>query len=149
MRERILALKKGWVITGFGISQVLPVIVNGFMSPVNSITLVEQPEVHLHPRMQAKLADLFVDIVKSGNVNGQASRQYIVETHSEYFLNRLRALIATKKIDSTFVKIYSVEEAGQQGSTINNLAISPNGSFLWPRHFMATDLDNTLLFLEN
>lgn len=48
---------------GFGISQLLPVIVQGFYTPMDSLTIIEQPEVHLHPRMQADLGDLFIDIV--------------------------------------------------------------------------------------
>ena len=47
---------------GFGVSQVLPVIVQGFFAKSGSLTLIEQPEVHLHPRMQADLGDLFIDI---------------------------------------------------------------------------------------
>lgn len=49
---------------GFGISQVLPVIIQSFLSSNDSTTIIEQPEIHLHPKMQADLADLFIDIVK-------------------------------------------------------------------------------------
>ncbi len=59
---------------GFGISQILPVIIQGFLSPKYSTTIIEQPEIHLHPKMQADLADIFrLDIVK----------QYIANTYSK------------------------------------------------------------------
>ena len=70
---------------GFGVSQVLPVVLQGFLSPNKSITIVEQPEVHLHPQMQAALADLFIDIAKESKY----TKHLIIETHSEYLLKRL------------------------------------------------------------
>jgi predicted ATP-dependent endonuclease of OLD family len=70
---------------GFGVSQVLPVIIQGFLSKDKSITLVEQPEIHLHPKMQADLADLFIDISIKKNAKRAgfiANKYLIIETHS-------------------------------------------------------------------
>ena len=68
---------------GFGISQVLPILVQGFMSNNRSLTLIEQPEIHLHPKMQADLADLFIDIVKlAADKKGKIKKSLLIETHS-------------------------------------------------------------------
>lgn len=68
---------------GVGVSQVLPIIVMGLVAPHRSTVIFEQPELHLHPLVQTRLADFFVSMVYSG-------LQCVVETHSEYLINRLR-----------------------------------------------------------
>ena len=72
---------------GFGISQVLPVLVQGLLMQRGGIYLVEQPEIHLHPDAQAGLADFFIYLASYGVIT-------IVETHSEYLLLRLRRRLA-------------------------------------------------------
>jgi predicted ATPase len=124
---------------GFGASQVLPLIVQSLISPKNTITIAEQPEIHLNPRIQCELADLFVEM---GN-NGQT---IIVETHSEHLLLRLRRLIAEKKIDSDKVALYFIENnAGN--STIKNINILQNGNIDgkdWPKGFFADSLKESI-----
>lgn len=97
----------------FWISQILPIIVQSMIAPKWSIVLIEQPEIHLHPSMQSKLADLFIDIVKERNL------KLIIETHSEYFLNRLKLRLAQTnnnndlndyKIRSDQINIYFFSE---------------------------------------
>ena len=68
---------------GYGVSQVLPVITELLRVDGPAISLLQQPEVHLHPRAQAELGSLFCQVAKS-------SRQLIVETHSDHLLNRVR-----------------------------------------------------------
>jgi hypothetical protein len=72
---------------GFGVSQVLPVLVQGLLVRRGGTFLVQQPEIHLHPDAQADLADYFLYLASQG-VNS------LVETHSEYFLLRLRRRLA-------------------------------------------------------
>ncbi|RIK41768.1 MAG: hypothetical protein DCC58_12025 [Chloroflexi bacterium] len=72
---------------GVGVSQVLPVLVMPLLAPRGSILIFEQPEVHLHPRVQSGLADFFAGVVACG-------KQCIIETHSEHIINRLRRRIA-------------------------------------------------------
>jgi predicted ATPase len=72
---------------GFGVSQVLPVLVQGLLVRRGGTFLVQQPEIHLHPDAQADLADYFVYLASQG-VNS------VIETHSEYFLLRLRRRLA-------------------------------------------------------
>lgn len=123
---------------GFGISQVLPVIIQGFLSPKESLTLVEQPEIHLHPKMQADLADLFIDIVKESNKN----KKLIIETHSEYLLRRLRRRMAEginiKPEDVSINLFHSRTE--KEPARIENLPIEPKGAFEWPEEYYGEEL---------
>lgn len=72
---------------GFGISQVLPIILEIVLARQGTTIIVEQPELHLHPRAQAALGDLFIVATNSGV-------KLLVETHSEHLLLRLRRRIA-------------------------------------------------------
>lgn len=67
---------------GFGVSQALPIIVNGVILPCETTLLLEQPEVHLHPRMQMSMADLLIAI-------SMAHKNVIIETHSDHIINRI------------------------------------------------------------
>ncbi len=82
---------------GFGVSQALPLVVADVGLPNDSVLLVNQPEVHLHPTGQAQLGNYFVDRLKK--------RQYIVETHSEHLINRIRVLAQQGKVDPNEVAI--------------------------------------------
>lgn len=80
---------------GYGASQVLPVVLQALFAPLGSFVIVEQPELHLHPEAQAKLADLFIESVnETRDEKGQASRFYLLETHSETLFLRLRVGLA-------------------------------------------------------
>lgn len=76
------------VDVGFGLSQVLPVAVQLYVMEKNGMLLIEQPEIHLHSKAQADLADLFIDAITS------EKKYLLVETHSENLLLRLRRRIA-------------------------------------------------------
>jgi len=136
---------------GFGISQILPVIVQGFLSFDNSLTMIEQPEIHLHPKMQADLADLFIDVVV-GTSNQKISfnkKQYpiarkylLIETHSEYLLRRLRRRISEGKINPQDVAIYFVLPPKEKNGSalIEEKEVSEDGAFEWPQDFYADEL---------
>lgn len=79
---------------GFGVSQVLPVLVACYYAPQDSIIVMEQPEIHLHPNAQAALADVMIDVINSGENGKNRNIQLIIETHSEHFLRRLQRRIA-------------------------------------------------------
>ena len=81
--KRRKGAKRNLIDVGYGVSQVLPLLVDLLEPDGASLFLVQQPEVHLHPSAQAALASLFCRIVASG-------RQLIVETHSEYIIDRVR-----------------------------------------------------------
>ncbi|SBV92866.1 putative AAA domain protein [uncultured Dysgonomonas sp.] len=131
---------------GFGISQVLPIIVQGFLSKNESITIIEQPEIHLHPKMQAELADLFIDVITSDENN----KALLIETHSESILKRLRRRIAEGKISNEDVAIYFIHSRQKKSSSakVERLAISNTGAFDWPKEFYSTDLEDTTEYLK-
>jgi len=72
---------------GVGVSQVLPVLVSCLTAKRGAILLIEQPELHLHPKLQMDLADFLISCCQFG-------KQIIVETHSEHIVNRIRRRIA-------------------------------------------------------
>ena len=69
---------------GYGVSQALPVIVEVFARTKNSWFAIQQPEVHLHPRAQAALGDLFFEMATKAN------KRFVIETHSDYTIDRFR-----------------------------------------------------------
>ena len=85
---------------GFGVSQILPVITLCYYAPEGSILLLEQPEIHLHPSVQAGLADVFIDAIKTRNI------QIILESHSEHLLRRLQRRIAEEQLGSDQTALY-------------------------------------------
>jgi predicted ATPase len=77
---------------GFGVSQILPVLALCYYAPKGATLLFEQPEIHLHPSVQAGLADVFIHAMQVRDV------QIIVESHSEHLLRRLQRRIAEEEI---------------------------------------------------
>lgn len=132
---------------GFGVSQVLPVVLQGFLSPNKSVTIVEQPEVHLHPKMQAALADLFIDIAKESKF----TKHLIIETHSEYLLKRLRRRMAERENitpDKVSINLFHTRTE-KSSATIENLSIEDKGAFEWPKEYYDEELyEDVVKFLE-
>jgi AAA15 family ATPase/GTPase len=91
---------------GVGVSQVLPIIVQCLVAKPDSTIIIEQPELHLHPKMQSRLADFFLVMSLMG-------RQLIIETHSEYIIDKLRLRIVQAPLDKPIndkVAIYFAEK---------------------------------------
>ena len=90
---------------GVGVSQILPVVVACLLADEDTTLIFEQPELHLHPRVQTLLADFFLSMALLG-------KQCLVETHSEYLINRLRFRVASAPEDaiSSVIKTYFVEK---------------------------------------
>lgn len=125
---------------GFGVSQVLPLIVQGLKSPKRSWMITEQPEIHLNPRLQAKLADYFVALAKG-------EKGVLVETHSEHLLLRLRTLVAQGEISSDDVALYYVEP-GEQASSVREVPIESTGHIdrkNWPSGFFEDSLREAMV----
>jgi predicted ATPase len=127
---------------GFGVSQVLPVLVQCFYAQPNSTVVIEQPELHLHPSVQASLADLFI-AATTARENGEPRRvQLLVESHSEHLLRRLQRRIAEEKINPADVAIYMCEP-DPKGSRIERLQVDEFGDILnWPPDFFGNDLED-------
>jgi predicted ATPase len=115
---------------GVGVSQVLPILVLSLLAKTDSTLIFEQPELHLHPKVQTRLADFFI------SQNG-LKKQCIVETHSEYLINRLRYLVAISEKDSLSRNsiLYFVEK--EEGySKYNEIRINKYGVIKdWPKGF--------------
>lgn len=128
----IADLKQDLTHVGVGVSQILPILVLCFLSGNGDSIILEQPELHLHPKVQTRLADFFVSMNALG-------KQCILETHSEYLINRLRLLVAkatdTKIADETM--IYFVEKDKEIGySKYREITINPYGVIAeWPDGF--------------
>lgn len=91
---------------GFGVSQVLPALVQAFYCPSYSTVWMEQPEIHLHPQVQAELADVFISATQARENGKERNVQLIIESHSEHFLNRLQRRVAEGAIAPEDVAVY-------------------------------------------
>lgn len=120
---------------GFGVSQVLPVIVQLFYAPDNSVIFIEQPEIHLHPHAQALLADVIIDAVNMREAGNKRRIQIIIETHSEHLLRRLQRRISEEKITPSEMKAY-IAKNNQNSSKLEKLEVDAYGNILnWPEGF--------------
>ncbi len=114
---------------GFGASQILPVLGLCLSASPGDLILLEQPELHLNPGMQQKLADFLLVMSKTG-------RQIIVETHSEYLITRLRRNAATTPEDHKYFTIIYVERDLETGTTYRTVSVDDQGDLSeWPKGF--------------
>jgi len=131
---------------GIGISQVLPVLVSAFGSE-NAIVAIEQPEIHLHPALQAELGDVFIEAALGGRGN-----TFFLETHSEHLILRLLRRIretadgelppGAPALRPDDVAVSYVEPT-DEGARIRHLRVNDKGDFLdrWPRGFFEERVD--------
>jgi len=128
---------------GFGASQVLPIIVEGFYSSPGSTLLIEQPEIHLHPRAQSVMADLLIDIAKE-------DKAIIVETHSEHIISRIQRRIAEGKINRDEVAIYYFHPT-EDGTEIEEVQMNDLGQFDkgLPEGFFDEGFKESMRYLES
>lgn len=123
---------------GFGVSQVLPMLVLAYFVPRGATIIAEQPEIHLHPRAQVGLAELMVEVAREREV------QFLVETHSEYLFRRLQFLIADEKLGPDDCRLYFVERDGAREASLRRLEVDPYGRIAnWPEHFFGDSLGET------
>jgi len=94
------------VDVGYGVSQALPIIVDSILAPKNRVVLIQQPEVHLHPRAQAALGTFFCKLATD------ASKHFVIETHSDYLLDRVRIAVADGDIKAESVNIAFLDRKG-------------------------------------
>lgn len=118
---------------GFGVSQILPVITLCYYVPEGSILIIEQPEIHLHPKVQAGLADVFIDAIKTRKI------QILLESHSEHLLRRLQRGVAEEKVDHADIQLYFCEMANGK-SEIRSLEMDAFGGIRnWPKDFFGDE----------
>lgn len=115
---------------GVGASQLLPVVVLVLGAPVGALVLLEQPELHLHPAVQSRLANFFA--------LARPDLSLLVETHSEYLITRLRRLVADGSVNKHAVRVLFAEQ--EEGVTrFDRLSLTEAGDFdHWPSGFFDT-----------
>jgi len=116
--------------SGFGYSQILPIIVRSLMAPRGSTIIVEQPELHLNPALQVRLVDFFISMIRAG-------KQVILETHSEHIVNAIRTRTAKDASGYLFqnTRIYFLD-LKRKKPFIYNLDIREDGTVPnWPVNF--------------
>jgi len=117
---------------GVGISQLLPVIV---AANNNGLLCVEQPELHLHPKMQVELGQIFLD----GWYGNEGSTQFLIETHSEHLILRLLRRIREQQLKPDVVNILYINTKPGEQTTVTSMKIGDDGDFIeqWPEGFFA------------
>ena len=127
---------------GMGISQVLPLIIRAY-KPCDAKTLiiVEEPESHLHPFAHAQIAQLFFDSLLIDK-----NKKYLIETHSQNFVLRLRRLIAEGKLVPDDLALYYVDFNEENNeSELKRIIIDENGNVdYWPEGIFSESLDETI-----
>ncbi|MDE0044219.1 MAG: DUF3696 domain-containing protein [Candidatus Poribacteria bacterium] len=119
---------------GFGVSQVLPVLILCYYVQEGSILIIEQPEAHLHPKVQSELGDVLIDVVKNRNI------QVILESHSEHLLHRLTRRIAEEEISAKDMALYSCQ-INEGVSEIEQLKMDEYGNISnWPQNFFGDEM---------
>ena len=115
---------------GFGISQLLPFIVQSLVSE-GQIISIEQPEVHVHPKLQADLGDLLAAAIKEPRQN-----RFIVETHSEHLILRLQRLVRKRVLNPEDISVIYVSRR-PEGAKAEQLRLDEDGDFIdeWPNGF--------------
>ena len=125
---------------GFGVSQVLPALVQAFYAPPHSTVWMEQPEIHLHPRVQAELADAFISAVQAYENGRPRGVQLIIESHSEHLLLRLQRRVAEGLLKPDEIAVYFVRD-DEEGAALEELKLDIFGEIEnWPQGFFGDDL---------
>ena len=146
---------------GFGFSQILPLVFA--RSLYGRSVIIEQPELHLHPKSQSRLADFFVfrvsttftdiktfatKIIVENNLKSYVENQFFIETHSEHLIRRLQVLIARGELSNEDVAIYYVDKNRLGNSFVKEYKINERGFFdeAWPEGFF-DNISNSLMEL--
>jgi len=121
---------------GIGVSQTLPVLVALHVAQPGQLVYIEQPEIHLHPKAQYKLAKPLVDAAKRGV-------RLVIETHSSLLLLGIQTLVAEGEIDPSLISLNWFKRSEKDGTTtITRAELDDAGRFGdWPQDFDDTALD--------
>ncbi len=125
--------------TGTGVAQALPILVqraiDAHQPPKPILEIIEQPELHLHPAAHAALADLYMDGIQ------QRSARFLIETHSETFILRIRRRIAEGRLDPADVGLYFVDHDGR-AAHIRRIELDELGNVDdWPAGIFTEDYE--------
>jgi predicted ATPase len=130
---------------GFGVSQILPVLVLCYYVPEGSIVLLEQPEIHLHPAVQSVLADVLIEVVTKRKI------QIIFESHSEHLLHRLQRRVAEGAIRNQDLALYfcQLDTKHTAASEIEELEVDEFGNITnWPPQFFGDEMADLVAMVD-
>jgi predicted ATPase len=117
---------------GFGVSQIIPVLVSLRVAGKGQLVYLEEPEIHLHPRAQVKLAEILADAAKRGV-------RVVAETHSTLLLTAIQTLVAKGELKPELVKLHWFQRDPKTGVTeVTSTDLNENGAFAqsdWPEDF--------------
>ncbi len=151
--DEITGQKNNLIDVGHGLSQLIPIVVQTFLHQSKTsydakrslakLHIIEQPELHLHPSAQACLIDLFIEGTRE---NYGFKNKFLVETHSEHMIIRLRRYIVEGKINPEEVAIYYTEKLKSKNhNIIRKLKIDEFGNISnWPEGFFEEDYNEVL-----
>ncbi|HNS22945.1 MAG TPA: AAA family ATPase [Sedimentisphaerales bacterium] len=127
---------------GFGVSQSLPVVVALIAAKPGQVVYLEQPEIHLHPRAQRRLAHVLADAADRGVI-------VVAETHSALLLREVQTLVATGKLAMDKVKLHWVQRQDDGRTVVTPADLDENGAFGdWPEDFDEVELDAEKTYLD-
>lgn len=113
---------------GFGISYVLPIIVNGLIAEPKSLVIVENPEAHLHPAGQSRIGEFLAQLATT-------DLQVVIETHSEHVINGIRkyALRNQMSAEDVCINYFEIKDGNH---TVKRLALNERMDIMeWPEGF--------------
>lgn len=127
---------------GFGLSQILPVIVALIVAEPGQLVYLEQPEIHLHPRAREALAEILINAANRGV-------RLVVETHSEFLLVAFQSLVAEGKLSPEKVKLHWFTKKEDGTTKISNGDLDEAGAYGdWPEDFSELSLDLESRYLD-
>lgn len=125
---------------GFGLTQILPIIISCLTAKVGDLLVIENPEVHLHPKGQALMGEFLAEVAESGV-------QIIIESHSDHVLNGIRRSVKSKKLNNHEIAFYFFNNRSISDSQVISPQIDENGRIdHWPNGFF-DQFDKDISFL--
>lgn len=107
---------------GVGTSQLFPIILESILSPEKSVLIIEEPETHIHPNAQSRLADMFSHCIT------KEDKKFFIETHSMYFVQKLQILVGQSKVSKDDIGIYYFHQT-PEGTLVDKMELLENGQF--------------------
>ena len=115
--------------TGFGITQVLPIVIAALSAKKDDLILIENPEVHLHPAGQALMGQFLADVARTGI-------QVLAETHSDHVLNGVRRAVKSERLASGQVAIHFFRPRSEERPQVLSPVLDDSGNIdSWPEGF--------------
>ena len=115
--------------TGFGLTQILPILVAALSGTDGGLILIENPETHLHPAGQALMGGFLADVARAGI-------QVIVETHSDHVLNGVRRAVKEERLTPGHVATHFFKPRSDEGAQVHSPIVDADGNIdVWPEGF--------------